>query len=176
MDELKKRGGKLLYDPQFIVHRRPRHTLKAFVQMLLNYGRGRAEQFRLHPTFGSILNFVPPLFCLYLVLLPLLMKLAPWNIHFEQTSGDTRGLITSYDLNVNINLALLPMTGYALALLLQTLGSAFQHGVINSILALPLLAITHIFYGLGFWRGLFTKLTAAGRVPPTDVTLEKIPM
>src|SRR4029077_9061028 len=64
MDELQKRGGKLLYDPQFIIRRRPRHTLKAFVKMLLNYGRGRAEQFRLHPTVGSALNFVPPLFCL----------------------------------------------------------------------------------------------------------------
>ena len=30
MDELQRRGGKLLYDPQFIVHRRPRHTLKGF--------------------------------------------------------------------------------------------------------------------------------------------------
>ena len=28
----------------------------------MTYGRGRAEQFRLHPTPGSALNFVPPLF------------------------------------------------------------------------------------------------------------------
>jgi hypothetical protein len=39
--------------------------------MLMTYGRGRAEQFRLHPTPGSALNFVPPLFCLYLLMLPL---------------------------------------------------------------------------------------------------------
>src|SRR5207302_3883643 len=63
MDELQKRGRKLLYDPEFIVHRRPRPTLRAFITMLMTYGRGRAEQFRLHPTPGSILNFVPPLFC-----------------------------------------------------------------------------------------------------------------
>ena len=66
MDELQKRGGKLIYDPELVVYRRPRPTLKAFGKMLLNYGRGRAEQFRLHPTPGSALNFAPPLFCLYL--------------------------------------------------------------------------------------------------------------
>ena len=48
MDGLQKRGGKLIYDPVFFVHRRPRPTLKAFCKMLMNYGRGRAEQFRLH--------------------------------------------------------------------------------------------------------------------------------
>src|ERR1700741_3102494 len=69
MDELQKRGGLLIYDPELIVHRRPRHSLKAFCKMLMTYGRGRAEQFRLHPTPGSALNFVPPLFCLYLAAL-----------------------------------------------------------------------------------------------------------
>jgi succinoglycan biosynthesis protein ExoA len=71
MDELQKRGAILLYDPDFIAHRRPRATLKAFGKMLFTYGRGRAEQFRLHPTPGSALNFVPPLFCAYLVAAPL---------------------------------------------------------------------------------------------------------
>src|SRR5213075_1736262 len=77
MDELQKRGGKLIYDPEFIVHRRPRSTLKAFMKMLKTYGRGRAEQFRLHPTPGSALNFAPPLFCLYLVLLAFGLVVAP---------------------------------------------------------------------------------------------------
>src|SRR5439155_1553619 len=75
MDELQKRGAQLLYDPELVVYRRPRPTLKAFCKMLLNYGRGRAKQFRLHPTFGSTLNFAPPLFCLYLLLWPLLGRL-----------------------------------------------------------------------------------------------------
>ena len=70
MDELQKRGGKLLYDPALMVHRRPRNNfVRAFAKMLLNYGRGRAEQFRLHPTLGSAPNFVPPLFCVYLFVL-----------------------------------------------------------------------------------------------------------
>ena len=35
MDELQKRGGKLVYDPTLLVARRPRSTLKAFARMLL---------------------------------------------------------------------------------------------------------------------------------------------
>ena len=54
MDELQKRGGQLLYDPDLIVHRPPRPGFRSFCKMLLTYGRGRAEQFRLHPTW------VPP--------------------------------------------------------------------------------------------------------------------
>lgn len=128
MDELQKRGGILKYDPDLIVFRRPRGTLKAFLKMLLNYGRGRAEQFRLHPTFGSVLNFVPPAFCLYLLLLPFL---------------DQLGLI--------------PLSLYGLALLGQAAVSAAQRGIGLALLALPLVLATHIFYGLGFWWGLFTR-------------------
>src|SRR5664279_3328902 len=56
MDELQKRGGKLIYDPEILVRRRPRSNLKSFAKMLMTYGRGRAEQFREYPTFGSALN------------------------------------------------------------------------------------------------------------------------
>lgn len=151
MDELQRRGGQLLYDPQFIVHRRPRPTLKAFARMLFNYGRGRAEQFRLHPTPGSVLNFVPPLFCLYLaLLLPAAVWLGP--------------------------LALLPLAIYGGVVLVQTAVSAASKGLGKSVLALPLVVLTHLLYGLGFWRGLFTRWKASQQVAAAEVTLEKIPL
>jgi len=145
MDQLVKAGATLLYDPEMIVYRRPRPTLKAFCKMLLSYGRGRAEQFRLHPTFGSTLNFVPPLFCLYLVLLPLF---------------GLKGLA--------------PLGFYASALVGQTLASTFQKGFYHSVSALPLLVLTHLLYGLGFWRGLFTSLVRPAEPPSGSVELEKI--
>jgi succinoglycan biosynthesis protein ExoA len=144
MDELQKRGGKLLYDPEFVVYRRPRPTLRAFIKMLMTYGRGRAEQFRLHPTPGSALNFVPPLFCLYLII-------GPWF-----------GLI-----------GLLPLAAYFVVVLGQTLLSAKDHGLLKGLLALPLVILTHIFYGLGFWRGLFTKLKKTAQERP-QVSLERV--
>jgi succinoglycan biosynthesis protein ExoA len=146
MDGLQQRGNKLLYDPAFQVHRRPRPTLRAFFKMLMTYGRGRAEQFRLHPTPGSALNFVPPLFVAYLLLVPLLAWKFP--------------------------LGLWPLALYGLAVLGQTLASVPQHGLGQSLLAAPLLLASHVFYGVGFWRGLFTRLRPPGAPPATGVTLE----
>jgi cellulose synthase/poly-beta-1,6-N-acetylglucosamine synthase-like glycosyltransferase len=149
MDGLHQRGAKLLYDPQFIAHRRPRRTLRAFCKMLFNYGRGRAEQFRLHPTPGSALNFVPPLLCAYLVLAPVLAAVIG-------------------------RVAFAPLGAYLLVVLLQTLASIVTKGFLRSVLATPLFIASHIFYGLGFWRGLTTKLKASGVGPPTDVKLDSM--
>src|SRR6185436_7825269 len=73
MDGVQQRGGILLYDPELIVYRRPRSNFRAYAKMLLFYGGGRAHQLRLHPTLNSVMNFVPPLFCLYLLALPFLL-------------------------------------------------------------------------------------------------------
>ena len=152
MDELQKRGGKLIYDPQFLVRRRPRSSLKSFAKMLLTYGRGRAEQVRLHPTAGSALNFVPPLFCLYLLAVAVLLAL---------TSIGTACLV--------------PLAGYVLAVLAQAVVLAAGGQVLKSLAAIPLIALTHILYGLGFWRGLFTSLRRPGQRPPGEVLLETVP-
>jgi succinoglycan biosynthesis protein ExoA len=157
MDELQKRQDKLIYDPQLIVHRRPRPTLKAFAKMLRTYGRGRAEQFRLHPTLGSAPNFVPPLFCAYL----LAASIAVWFYG---------------------PVVLLPLTVYALVVLIQTAANALRGNVLYSIGAIPLIVLTHVLYGLGFWRGLFTRLSptqstnqpTSGR--PMQVVLETVPL
>ncbi len=145
MDELQKRGGKLLYDPELTVHRRPRGTFKAFCKMLFNYGRGRAEQFRLHPTFGSALNFAPPLFCLYLALLPAL----PWYFVY--------GLAVYVAALLAQGVVLLPL---------------------KKIHWLPKIAwlifVSHVCYGVGFWRGCLTKPKPPGSGPGADVKLEKI--
>lgn len=145
MDAIAKRGGKLIYDPAFIAHRRPRPTLKSFAKMLLTYGRGRAEQFRLHPTSGSVLNFAPPLFCLYLVV-------GPW---FGWMGCAPLGL-------------------YALAVAGQTLVSGWRKGWGLSLLAAPLLVVTHVLYGLGFWRGLFTNTDKGAAAVRKEVLVERV--
>jgi succinoglycan biosynthesis protein ExoA len=159
MDELQKRGGKLIYDPQFIVHRRPRHSLGAFFKMLRTYGRGRAEQVRLHPTLGSAPNFVPPLFCLYLL----------GFVIFQLAA-------ISKPLAMLKLLTAAPLAIYALAILAQTIISIPRFGFVKSVLAMPLLVASHIFYGLGFWRGLFTVLhrTGDGSKPRIEVILETV--
>jgi succinoglycan biosynthesis protein ExoA len=151
MDELLKQGGKLIYDPQLLVHRRPRSNLKAFARMLMTYGRGRAEQFRVHPTPGSALNFVPPLFCLYLLVLPFLLALTSIG-----------------------KVSLVPLACYVLAVLAQAGVLAVGGRRLQSLAAIPLIVLTHILYGLGFWRGLFTALRRPGQRPPGQVLLETV--
>src|ERR1039458_6631638 len=151
MDELQERGGKLIYDPQLVVHRRPRSSLKSFAWMLMTYGRGRAEQFRVHPTLGSALNFVPPLFCLYLLALVFLLALTPIA-----------------------RVCLVPLAFYALAVLAQAVVLAAGGRVLQSLAAIPPIVLTHILYGVGFWRGLVTPLRPPGQHPPGQVLLETV--
>jgi hypothetical protein len=120
--------------------------------MLMTYGRGRAEQFRLHPTPGSALNFVPPIFCLYLLGLPLLLTLTPIG-----------------------KVVLVPLAFYALVVVAQAVVLAAGGRVLQSLAAIPLIVLTHILYGLGFWRGLFTTLKPRGQQPPPPVVLETVP-
>ena len=145
MDELQKRGGKLIYDPELFVYRRPRANLRAFVRMLLNYGRGRAEQFRLHATIRSAPNFVPPLFCLFLVLLPWLPRFCDW-------------VLVAYAAMVFVqSLMVLPLKKLYL---------------LPAIAAL--IFASHFFYGLGFWRGCLTKPKPPAATISAEVKLEKV--
>lgn len=157
MDAIQKRGDKLLYDPELIVYRRPRRTLKSFVKMLINYGRGRAEQFREYPTMGSALNFVPPLFLIYLITLPIVWALAVGS-RFQTLSG----------------LYTIPLGLYLILVLLQVLALMPRGGVMRSIGTAPFLVLTHVVYGFGLLRGLFTKLKPPGERANVPVTVEKI--
>jgi cellulose synthase/poly-beta-1,6-N-acetylglucosamine synthase-like glycosyltransferase len=166
MDELQKRGGKLLYDPEFIVHRRPRATLKSFMKMLITYGRGRAEQFRVHPTFGSALNFVPPMFLAYLILLTLFL------------TGTAAGALRLDPGWIYAGLA--PLGLYLPIVAAQVAAAVPRAGIAHSLGAWPLIVLTHVLYGFGFWRGLFTRLKdSAGPVggdPAIKVVLEHVPV
>src|SRR5207244_1478242 len=136
MDELQKRGGKLLYDPDLIVQRRPRATLKSFMKMLITYGRGRAEQFRVHPTFGSVPNFAPPGFVVYmLLLLTEIVLIAAGTIHVPPAW---------------FRISLAPLGLYAAVVLLETIRLANRGGVFRALAALPLIILTHLLYGFGF--------------------------
>jgi succinoglycan biosynthesis protein ExoA len=151
MDDIQARGGRLLYDPELFVHRHPRGTIKSFAKMLMTYGRGRAEQVRVNPTSGSALNLVPPLFCVFLVALPFLVMLP------------VVGIISVAALGI-----------YLFAVLAQAMALIPRGGVLRSLATIPFIVLTHILYGLGFWRGLFTKLNRAESKPKVEVILETI--
>lgn len=153
MDAVLQRG-RLLYDPEMIVHRRPRSNFRSFAKMLFSYGRGRAEQFRLHPTAGSAINFVPPAFCLYLLaaVICVAARLVPaW-------------------------LGLAPLALYLVAVCIQGIAVMTRTGFLAGLRALPLLALTNILYGAGVLRGLFSKIAHVKPGGATDIRLETVPV
>jgi glycosyltransferase involved in cell wall biosynthesis len=145
MDELQKRGGKLLYDPELIVHRPPRPNFRSFCKMLLNYGRGRAEQFRLHPSLRSAPNFVPPLFCFYLVALPFLPAEFRWAA-----------------------------VAYLAAVLVQGMAVLGWRKWYWLPRIMGLIFVSHVVYGLGFWRGCVTRPKPPPPAVLAAVKIEKI--
>jgi len=73
MERVRKGGGLLIHDPRLAVNRSQRPTLKAFCRQLFSYGRGRGEQTVLSGVIKPI-TFIPSLFVVYLLLLPLAQK------------------------------------------------------------------------------------------------------
>jgi hypothetical protein len=71
---------------------------------------------------------------------------------------------------------LAPLGLYVLAVLGQAAALARGGNLPRAIAAIPLIVLTHILYGLGFWRGLFTALKPASARPQIPVALETIRM
>jgi hypothetical protein len=69
-----------------------------------------------------------------------------------------------------------PLAIYFTAIILQTLALIPAGGILRSLSAMPLLIASHVFYGVGFWRGLFTKLNHGKNKPAVEVVLEIIPL
>jgi hypothetical protein len=95
------------------------------------------------------LNFVPPLFLVYLLGLPL------W-------------------LHWLAGLALVPIALYGAAVCLQAAVLASSGNAWRSFAAIPFIVLTHLVYGFGFWRGLFTRLPPPGRESGSGVVLETV--
>lgn len=144
MDALVRQGGILVYDPDLSVRRAPRKSWASFARMVFTYGRGRAEQFRRHPGWNSLLNFVPPLFCLYLTMLPLLPR---WCFS--------------------------PLALYLPLTLVFALISP-RHPTSRLPAIWMGLVLTHLGYGIGFWRGLFTRIGDAHSDRAGTVVLERL--
>ena len=140
LDAVASAGRGIVYDPDLIVYRHPRSTLREFVRMLYRYGRGRGEQVRLHPTWGSLLNFVPACFTLYVTALFFIgfVPRAWWGVF------------------------LIPMGAYGLVLMGAFFGGLPSFGGRVGLLRVPLIPLAHIVYGLGLWKGLLIGARGKG--------------
>lgn len=73
MVRIRKEGLSLVHDPELAVYRSQRRTFRAFVRQLFGYGKGRGRQTLISGVSGYA-SFVPVLFLLYLLSLPLVDK------------------------------------------------------------------------------------------------------
>ncbi|MEI0492195.1 glycosyltransferase [Brachyspira intermedia] len=151
IDKILSLGYKLIYNPKIIVQRPPRANLKAYIKMLLNYGRGRFEQLVRDFNIKNLIFILPSLFANYILLSPIVLCI----YHFSK-------------LNV-LKFYFLPLLVYIIMTFFAGVVYSFcDKGFISKIRGIfiyPFMFfITHFFYGLGFFYGIIRIITKFKRV------------
>jgi GT2 family glycosyltransferase len=126
MERVISAGYKLLHNPAMIVFRNQRHTLKAFVRQMFNYGRGRGQQTLITSSF-SVTSFIPLLFVVYLIFSLIFVKYV---------------------------LLLVPLMIYITAVVVSSILVLFRTGRLFSLLLLGIFPLMHVVNGVGLMWGL----------------------
>jgi hypothetical protein len=143
---MRRQGLKLVHDPDLALFRSQRPTLRAFVRQLFGYGRGRANQILLGGGSG-IATYIPSLFLVYLVSLPL----------------------------VHLPVYYLPLLCYLGMGLLFSVLAALESGKTRSALLLPLVfPLLHLSYGAGLLWGFIGYGRKRREAPEGRVTIQRI--
>jgi len=146
MERLRRGGCVLIHDPDLAVQRSQRPTLKAFCRQLFGYGRGRGEQTVVSGVI-KLITFVPSLFILYLLLLPLARK----PVYY------------------------LPFLCYLLMIGSVAVFTTLKSGRPRSTLLLPVVfPLFHFCYGAGLLRGLVAPSFRARNFAQCDVTIRRV--
>ena len=141
IDKILSLGYKLMYDPQIVVKRPTRSSLRLYIKMLLNYGRGRFEQLYIDFNKKNLIFTIPAFFSLYIIFLPIVLFIF---------------LITKI---IFLAVYFIPFALYFVMTLLAGIITALKEkGFISKIRAFFIFPymffITHFFYGLGFFYGI----------------------
>lgn len=126
LDRIHASGKKLMHAPQMAIQRSQRKSLRLFTRQMFSYGRGRAQQ-TLIAGSGPIIGFIPLLFLIYLVLLPI-------------------GLLTP--------LYIIPLCAYIVLDICFTMIAMTSSGFVSGSLLLFLFPLMHISNGYGLLFGL----------------------
>jgi len=146
LERIRRAGGGLIHDPGLAVYRSQRPTFRAFCRQLSGYGRGRGEQTVLSGIVKPI-TFIPSLFLLYLVLLPLAHKAVYY----------------------------LPLLCYLIMTLLMAVMEVIRSGRPGSALLLPIVfPFFHLCYGIGMIRGLFPRKWKRAQTGEGEVTIRPV--
>ena len=146
MDRIAAAGRLLIHDPVLAVERSQRRTVKAFAHQLFGYGRGRAEQTIISGSIKPI-AFVPSLFVLYLVGLPVV--------------ADVRYL--------------LPLALYGLLAVVFAIREGLRRRLPLPALFVPgLFLLFHCAYGIGMIRGFLLYRHRTESPVRHEVTIRRV--
>lgn len=127
-----KLGKKILYHPELIVYHHRRSVIIPHLQQITRYALHRGNFARVYPRTSLRIGYiVPSLFVIYLLLFPFLVS-----------------RITYY---------VLPIIIYLLLLLITFFIFLKKHKLLTSFLATITIPATHVYYGILFIVGFFTK-------------------
>lgn len=151
IDKILSLGYKLIYNPKIMVQRPPRSNLKAYIKMLLNYGRGRFEQLFRDFNAKNLIFTLPSLFSNYILLSPIVLAV----YYFSKMD-----IIKFYFLPLLVYIIITTFAGILYAF--------WDRGFLNKIRGVfiyPFMFfITHFFYGFGFFYGIIRIVSKFKRV------------
>lgn len=154
IDDARKAGFKVAYNPEIIVYHKRRPTIKLFAKQMFNYGKTRPFKEGFLETLKKPYFLVPSLFLVYVV--------AFLGIIISNLTITGNAIATGYWLFAKIPffnfMYLLPATAYAILAFLFSVHDAAKNHDFKAVLLLPFIYfLIHISYGAGMIYGFFKK-------------------
>ncbi len=141
LDLTKKLAKKIIYDPKVVVYHHRRPLFKEHLEQNCAYGFHRGYFSKILPeTSRKLIYFMPMFFAIFVISLPI------WIILI---SSGRVFLLFLYFLVLGLYVLLLLLTGFWVLFRARNLKIA--------LLVMPGIFLTHICYGLCFFRGLFAR-------------------
>ncbi len=129
--DAKKEGFKVAYSPDIKVFQRRRDNFMDFAKQIFYYGSARPNKEKFSETLKMPSYLIPPLFLIYLVLIPLFLLISKWFI--------------------------IPLIIYALLNIFFSAYEGIKNKDLSATTILPFIfLIIHLSYGAGFMKGLLT--------------------
>jgi cellulose synthase/poly-beta-1,6-N-acetylglucosamine synthase-like glycosyltransferase len=143
LDLVSKTNKKIIYDPKVLVYHHRRPVLQPHLRQSGNFGLHRGFFARVLPkTSQRLIYFLPSFFLIYLTLM-LLLIIA--NFHISGTEAISAIKVIIYS----------PLAVYLLLLLINSLWIfSYSKKLTQSLLSIPVIFITHLWYGARFLQGL----------------------
>jgi len=133
--DILNKGYKIIYEPCAIVYHHRRNSFFGYFKQVGNYGIHRGFFVKKFPqTSFRFWYFCPSLFLIYLVTLSLLSF-----------------------FKINHFLLFIPLFIYLLALIIDSLIISLRYKPLVGLLTIPMIFLTHFWYGIRFIQGLLIK-------------------